>query len=232
MRRRVALGHASFALANARPVVAVCRAVSWIARGGKKPSRDSLLAGSVDRAHLGKAIGLERAMDSVGAVIEPLLAAPLQIAVGYRWLFAVSACLGLCFRCRRRPVPVPSFCWPFAFERGVMLAGRYQSGLAGARRWRQCGSGESTGVRWVDESECSGGCWLSVGEPAVEGGGGDWFAEVVALAGVAAGGAEHVPADLVFDAFGDDVEFEVGAEVDDGADDFGVVLVGAHPDDE
>lgn len=91
----VALGHASFGLANAWPVVAVSRAVSWIARGGKNPSRDSLLAGSVDRARLGKAIGLERAMDSVGAVIGPLLAAPLLLAVGYRWLFAVSVLPGL-----------------------------------------------------------------------------------------------------------------------------------------
>jgi len=44
----VALGHASCALANAWPAVAGSRAVSWIARGGKNPARDSLLAGSVD----------------------------------------------------------------------------------------------------------------------------------------------------------------------------------------
>jgi MFS family permease len=91
----VALGHASFALANAWPAVAGSRAVSWIARGGKNPARDSLLAGSVDPADLGKAIGLERAMDSVGAVIGPLLAAPVLLAVGYRWLFALSVLPGL-----------------------------------------------------------------------------------------------------------------------------------------
>jgi MFS family permease len=91
----VALGHASFALAHAWPVVAVSRAVSWIARGGKNPSRDSLLAGSVERADLGKAIGLERGMDSVGAVIGPLLAAPVLLAVGYRWLFAISLLPGI-----------------------------------------------------------------------------------------------------------------------------------------
>jgi MFS family permease len=91
----VAAGHASFALANVWPVVALSRAVSWVARGGKNPSRDSLLAGSVDRAHLGKAIGLERGMDSVGAIIGPLLAAPVLLAVGYRWLFALSILPGL-----------------------------------------------------------------------------------------------------------------------------------------
>lgn len=90
-----ALGHASFALADAWPAVAVSRSVSWIARGGKNPSRDSLLAGSVEGASLGRAIGSERAMDSIGAVVGPLLAAPVLLAVGYRWLFALSVLPGL-----------------------------------------------------------------------------------------------------------------------------------------
>ena len=42
-----ALAHGAFALANAWPFVAVARAVSWIARGGKAPARDALLSGSV-----------------------------------------------------------------------------------------------------------------------------------------------------------------------------------------
>jgi MFS family permease len=29
-------------------------------------------------------------MDSLGAIVGPVLAAPLIVAVGYRWLFAVS----------------------------------------------------------------------------------------------------------------------------------------------
>lgn len=90
-----ALGHGSFGLAPAWPVVAVSRAVSWVARGGKVPARDSLLAGSVSSAQLGRAFGLERAMDSLGAIAGPLLAAPLLVAVGYRWLFAVSLVPGM-----------------------------------------------------------------------------------------------------------------------------------------
>lgn len=90
-----ALGHGSFALAPAWPVVAVSRAVSWVARGGKVPARDSLLAGSVAADQLGRAFGLERAMDSLGAIVGPLLAAPLVVAVGYRWLFALSLVPGL-----------------------------------------------------------------------------------------------------------------------------------------
>lgn len=90
-----ALGHGAFAVAAAWPAVAIARAVSWIARGGKAPARDSLLAGSVEPTELGRAFGAERAMDSIGAIIGPLLAAPLILAVGYRWLFAISIIPGL-----------------------------------------------------------------------------------------------------------------------------------------
>ena len=90
-----ALGHGAFGIATVWPVVAIARAVSWIARGGKAPARDSLLAGSVSEDHLGRAFGVERAMDSLGAVLGPLLAAPLIVAVGYRWLFAISIVPGL-----------------------------------------------------------------------------------------------------------------------------------------
>src|SRR5437867_9175848 len=90
-----ALGHGAFALAQAWPFVAVARAVSWIARGGKAPARDSLLSGSVPPEQLGRAFGVERSMDSIGAVAGPLLAAPLIVAVGYRWLFAISVVPGL-----------------------------------------------------------------------------------------------------------------------------------------
>lgn len=91
-----AVGHGAFGLATVWPVVAAARAVSWIARGGKAPARDSLLAGSVEPDQLGRAFGVERAMDSLGAVAGPLLAAPLLVAVGYRWLFAISVIPGLC----------------------------------------------------------------------------------------------------------------------------------------
>lgn len=89
-----AVGHGSFGLFEAWPLVALARSLSWIARGGKAPARDALLAGSVTTDQLGRAFGVERAMDSAGAVIGPLLAAPL-IAVGYRWLFAISVIPGL-----------------------------------------------------------------------------------------------------------------------------------------
>lgn len=90
-----AVGHGAFGLATVWPVVALARAVSWVARGGKAPARDSLLSGSVGPDQLGRAFGVERAMDSLGAIAGPLLAAPLILAVGYRWLFAISIVPGL-----------------------------------------------------------------------------------------------------------------------------------------
>lgn len=90
-----ALGHGAFGLTTAWPAIAVARAASWAARGAKSPARDSLLAASVEPEQLGRAFGVERAMDSIGAVVGPLAAAPLIVAVGYRWLFAISVVPGL-----------------------------------------------------------------------------------------------------------------------------------------
>ena len=81
-----ALGHGTFALAESWPFIAVAHSVSWIARGGKAPVRDSLLSGSVPPEQLGRAFGVERSMDSLGAIAGPLLATVLIVAVGYRWL--------------------------------------------------------------------------------------------------------------------------------------------------
>ncbi|MGH9138007.1 MAG: MFS transporter, partial [Acidimicrobiales bacterium] len=55
-----AVGHGAFGLATVWPVVAAARAMSWVARGGKAPARDSLLAGSVAPEQLGRACGVER----------------------------------------------------------------------------------------------------------------------------------------------------------------------------
>ncbi|MDQ6615787.1 MAG: MFS transporter [Actinomycetota bacterium] len=90
-----AAGHGTFGVAAVWPVVAMARAVSWVARGGKAPARDSLLSGSVPTTQLGRAFGVERTMDSIGAIAGPLLAAPLIVAVKYRWLFAISVIPGV-----------------------------------------------------------------------------------------------------------------------------------------
>jgi MFS family permease len=84
------VAYASIGLAGAWPFAAISRAFAWIARGVRTPARESLLAGSVPATHYGRAFGLERAGDSVGAILGPLIAAALIGVIGYRWLFALS----------------------------------------------------------------------------------------------------------------------------------------------
>lgn len=85
------LGYGSFALATSWPAVAVGRGVAWAARGVRSPARDALLADAVPASHLGRAFGVERAGDSLGAIVGPLVAAALIGVLTYRQIFAVSA---------------------------------------------------------------------------------------------------------------------------------------------
>jgi MFS family permease len=51
------------------------RTIAWAGRGYRSPLRDFLLADAVEKTHYGRAYGLERAGDMLGAVVGPLLAA-------------------------------------------------------------------------------------------------------------------------------------------------------------
>ncbi|WP_211217914.1 MFS transporter [Microbacterium luticocti] len=62
----------------------VLRAVAWTARGGRSPARDALLGSIASRDGYGRAFGLERAGDNLGAVAGPLLAAVLVGWLGIR----------------------------------------------------------------------------------------------------------------------------------------------------
>lgn len=84
------LGYGSFALATSWMGVAIGRAVAWAARGVRSPSRDALLADAVAPTHLGRAFGVERAGDSIGAIVGPLLAAAAIAVLSYKRLFLVS----------------------------------------------------------------------------------------------------------------------------------------------
>jgi MFS family permease len=64
--------------------VGVLRATAWAARGIRSPARDSLLASLAPSAAYGRAFGLERAGDNMGAVAGPLLASALVAAFGIR----------------------------------------------------------------------------------------------------------------------------------------------------
>jgi MFS family permease len=69
-----ALGKGLLALAGAWPLALLARSVDRLGKGLRGSPRDALLADSVEPRYLGKALGWHRGMDSLGAVIGPLLA--------------------------------------------------------------------------------------------------------------------------------------------------------------
>src|SRR5215467_5163303 len=68
------LSTASFAFATRAYHVMFGRALAWLGRGVRSPARKALLAADVSPAAYGRAFGLERLMDTVGAIAGPLTA--------------------------------------------------------------------------------------------------------------------------------------------------------------
>lgn len=84
------------AFATAVPAVLVIRACGWLGRGMRGPVRDALLAESVAPEYTGRAFGLHRAADTLGAIIGPAVALGLlSLAVSYRNIFLVSLIPGV-----------------------------------------------------------------------------------------------------------------------------------------
>jgi MFS family permease len=71
------------------------RAVAWLSRGLRSPARDSLLASLVPASAYGRAFGVERAGDNLGAVAGPLLAAGLVAWLGIRPAMLLAVVPGL-----------------------------------------------------------------------------------------------------------------------------------------
>lgn len=102
-RRAVAVGgytttavlSAGIGAATATWHVALLRAGAWTARGLRAPARNALLADAVPAAAYGRAYGLERAMDNLGAILGPLAAIGLVATVGTRWAIGLSVIPGL-----------------------------------------------------------------------------------------------------------------------------------------
>ena len=108
------------------------RALAWAARGARSPARDSMLATLAPPEAYGRAFGLERAGDNLGAVAGPLLAAGLVAWIGIRpaiyfaaipGVFAALAITVAAREARRRHDPVRR---RFALEAG----GLRRAGLA------------------------------------------------------------------------------------------------------
>jgi len=72
-----ALGIAAIAVCTTWTQVLLCRVAAWIGRGSRSAPRDVLMAEAAAPAALGKAFGMERAGDALGAVLGPLLAMAL-----------------------------------------------------------------------------------------------------------------------------------------------------------
>jgi MFS family permease len=85
-----ASGMASFAVATQWWHVLIGRVVGWIGRGARTPVRNVLLTEATTPETYGRAFGLERAMDSAGAVVGPSLALLLVASLGLRWTFALT----------------------------------------------------------------------------------------------------------------------------------------------
>ena len=75
--------------------VGALRAIAWMFRGLRSPARDALLASLSPTSAHGRAFGLERAGDNLGAVAGPLLAAGLVAWVGVRPTLYLAAIPGL-----------------------------------------------------------------------------------------------------------------------------------------
>ena len=95
----MAIATAIIASATVWPVVLIGRGLAWVARGLRTPARKALLAEAVTPQTYGRAFGFERTMDTLGAVIAPLVAlALLAIGVSNRqvlWFSVAPAALAV-----------------------------------------------------------------------------------------------------------------------------------------
>jgi MFS family permease len=107
-----ASGMASFALATQWWHVLLGRVFGWVGRGARTPVRNVLLTEATTPQTYGRAFGLERAMDSAGAVVGPAMALVLLALLGsahFHWLFAftlipgILAALCIAFLVREKP---------------------------------------------------------------------------------------------------------------------------------
>ena len=106
------LSTASFAFATHAYQVLLCRAGAWLGRGVRSPARKALLAADVTPDAYGRAFGLERLMDTLGAIAGPLTALWLLEVTShsYRKVFLWTLLPGL--------VAVASF-WLLVRERQI-----------------------------------------------------------------------------------------------------------------
>lgn len=85
------LGTGSMALVHSIAGLIPLRALAWFGRGFRSPVRDFLLSDEVGPTHFGRAYGMERSADMLGAVAGPLVAVALVAAgVSFRNVILIS----------------------------------------------------------------------------------------------------------------------------------------------
>jgi MFS family permease len=123
-----ALSTFCFGFVQIWPQVLAARAVGWMGRGIRGPSRDTLMADAVPPESLGRAFGFERAMDTLGAVLGPLtamvLVTTMSIPHAMRWTLLPGSLAALCFgilapRAVRHAPPAARHAGFFASFRGL-----------------------------------------------------------------------------------------------------------------
>jgi MFS family permease len=80
-----ALATASFAFATSAYHVLIGRSLAWLGRGIRSPAKKALLAADVSPDAYGRAFGLERLMDTIGAIAGPLTALWLLEKTGHNY---------------------------------------------------------------------------------------------------------------------------------------------------
>jgi MFS family permease len=139
-----AIATASFGIATHAVHVLIGRSAAWLGRGVRSPAKKALLAADVPAGAYGRAFGLERLMDTLGAILGPLTALWILQATGhsYRKVFLWTLLPGLiavaCFwlLVRERPVEVKepkSFllglrALPAEFRRFLLAVGIFGAG--------------------------------------------------------------------------------------------------------
>jgi MFS family permease len=120
-----ALCTASFAFATHAYQILIGRSAAWLGRGVRSPAKKALLAADVPASAYGRAFGLERLMDTVGAIVGPLTALWLLDVThhNYRSVFLWTLLPGM--------IAVASF-WLLVRERAIESR-KKQSFLTGLR---------------------------------------------------------------------------------------------------
>lgn len=121
-----ALGTGAIALTQSLAALVSVRAAAWLGRGFRSPLRDFMLADEVGPTHFGRAYGIERAADMLGAVTGPLVAALLLwLGVELRAVILVSLAPAL--------LAVTSF-FTMTRDRAVQRADHAETARPGSRR--------------------------------------------------------------------------------------------------